>query len=689
MKTKTILLLLFAFSITAFFVFFPSACFSQEQSSEKYKPLAQNAKLIAPEAVLKGFRDGKSAIRVIVNLRRPSAFKRTQNIKNMRVREELEKSTNRAQDRVINILDPGQVRITNRFKYIFGFSSEVSLKGLQTLVNNSGVLSIEKDEILHANLAQGIPLMNASVARSSYSGEGLSVAICDTGVDYNHVRLGNGGFPNSKVIGGYDTGDNDNDPMDFQGHGTACAGISAGDIGSDGDYIGGVAWGARLYALKISQGSGGSAFLSDMIEAWEWCISHQYDDPNNPILVINTSFGAGRFTGNCDSYSLAMTAAAANAKAAGMTLFVSSGNDGYCDAIGWPACITHVVSVGAVYDAHFTADSIGWCVEEQSCADKNPTWGCSSGFYSPNVPYGDQVTVYSNTASSLSLLAPSNWATTTQLGGGYWTAPYGFGGTSAASPYAAGAAACLQSAAKTITGTFLTPDQVQSTLMDTGDSITDTKVAITKPRVNLGSAVATLTTSPTVSTTPLTSITSTTASSGGNITSDGGATIASRGVCWSTSANPTTANSKTTNGTGTGSFPSNITGLSPGTTYHVRAYATNGASMTGYGEDRSFETSYSSTHFVSSDGNCGIKNPCHSKIQDAINAATTGSIILVKQGTYAESLSLGSAKTLLIKGGYNEAYSQPTANTTFIQAPGPTTIKASSGSLKFEMISVK
>jgi subtilisin family serine protease len=229
-----------------------------------------------------------------------------------------------------------------------------------------------------------------------------------------------------------------------------------------------------------------------MIEAWEWCITHQYDDPQNPILIINTSFGAGRYIGYCDSYSPAMTSAAANAKAAGMTLFVSSGNDGYCDAIGWPACISHVVSVGAVYDAHFTAEGIGWCVQQQSCADKIPTFGCESRYYSPDIPYGDQVTVYSNNASFLSLLAPSNWATTTQLGGGYWTAPYGFGGTSAASPYAAGAAACLQSAAKTITGNFLTPDQLQSTLMETGDSVTDTKVAVTKPRINLGQAVASL-----------------------------------------------------------------------------------------------------------------------------------------------------------------------------------------------------
>ena len=443
--------------------------------------------------VLEDFlENGATTTRVIVNLREAETVEAKRSLEKPNRREFLANRIHDFVDRVLQGFSPAQVQKTRSFKYMAGFSAQVTLEGLEVLAEDPDVLSIEKDVLLYPNLAQGIPLMNASVARSSYSGEGLSVAICDTGVDYNHVALGNGGFPNSKVIGGYDTGDDDNDPMDLQGHGTAVAGISAGDLGSDGDYIGGVAWGAKLHALKISQGSGGSAFLSVMIEAWEWCIAHQYDDANNPIMIINTSFGAGRFTGNCDTYSPAMTTAAANAKAAGMTLFVSSGNDGYCDAIGWPACISHVVSVGAVYDAHFTADSIGWCVESQSCADKIPTFGCSTGFYSPDIPYGDQVAVYSNTTSFLSLLAPSNWATTTEIGGGYWTSAYGFGGTSASSPYAAGAAACLQSAAKTITGSFLTPDQLQSTLMETGDSITDTKVAITKPRVNLGKAVATL-----------------------------------------------------------------------------------------------------------------------------------------------------------------------------------------------------
>ncbi|MBN1346855.1 MAG: DUF11 domain-containing protein [Phycisphaerae bacterium] len=93
---------------------------------------------------------------------------------------------------------------------------------------------------------------------------------------------------------------------------------------------------------------------------------------------------------------------------------------------------------------------------------------------------------------------------------------------------------------------------------------------------------------PTVTTTAVSNVGSVTADSGGNVTSNGGAVVTARGVCWSTSANPTIADSKTNNGDGSGSFASSITGLTPGQTCHVRAYATNAAG-TGYGDDVSFK----------------------------------------------------------------------------------------------------
>lgn len=94
---------------------------------------------------------------------------------------------------------------------------------------------------------------------------------------------------------------------------------------------------------------------------------------------------------------------------------------------------------------------------------------------------------------------------------------------------------------------------------------------------------------PTLSTSIATAVTSTTASSGGNITADGGSTVTTRGVCWATTQNPTTANSKTTDGTGPGTFTSNLTGLLPGTTYYVKAYATNSIGTT-YGNQVTITT---------------------------------------------------------------------------------------------------
>ncbi|QTA84768.1 hypothetical protein [Desulfonema magnum] len=95
--------------------------------------------------------------------------------------------------------------------------------------------------------------------------------------------------------------------------------------------------------------------------------------------------------------------------------------------------------------------------------------------------------------------------------------------------------------------------------------------------------------SPTVTTAAISGVTSSSATCGGNVTSDGNADITARGVCWNTSGTPTTAHSKTSDGTGTGIFTSTLTGLASGTTYYVRAYATN-SEGTAYGEEVTFVT---------------------------------------------------------------------------------------------------
>jgi hypothetical protein len=95
---------------------------------------------------------------------------------------------------------------------------------------------------------------------------------------------------------------------------------------------------------------------------------------------------------------------------------------------------------------------------------------------------------------------------------------------------------------------------------------------------------------PVLTTTAVTSITQSTATSGGNIISNGGATIIARGVVWDTLTDPTVAlATKTVNGSGNGSFTSNLTGLVAGKTYYVRAYATN-TNGTTYGNQLNFVT---------------------------------------------------------------------------------------------------
>ena len=105
---------------------------------------------------------------------------------------------------------------------------------------------------------------------------------------------------------------------------------------------------------------------------------------------------------------------------------------------------------------------------------------------------------------------------------------------------------------------------------------------------------------PTLTTTAITSIETTTAISGGIISSDGASNVTSRGICWSTNTNPTTADSKTSDGTGTGNFVSNLTGLLPNTTYYVRDYATNSVG-TAYGNQVSFST-FETMYFPPNDG---------------------------------------------------------------------------------------
>jgi hypothetical protein len=147
---------------------------------------------------------------------------------------------------------------------------------------------------------------------------------------------------------------------------------------------------------------------------------------------------------------------------------------------------------------------------------------------------------------------------------------------------------------------------IYSTATDIGTAISNTETGLTcntsyyryawaynscghSEAASLSQSTLACTLEPTVSTGIVTDISQTTAVSGGNITSQGASEVTERGVCWSTSANPTTSNSKTIDGTGTGEFVSNLTGLTAESHYYIRAYAVN-SNGTGYGDELSFTT---------------------------------------------------------------------------------------------------
>jgi len=159
-----------------------------------------------------------------------------------------------------------------------------------------------------------------------------------------------------------------------------------------------------------------------------------------------------------------------------------------------------------------------------------------------------------------------------------------------------------------------------------------------------------------LTTSSLSLIAQNTASCGGNITTDGGATVTSRGVCWSTStSSPTIANTKTIDGSGIGTFSSAITGLLPGTTYYVRAYATNSVG-TAYGSSRTFGTSSATIP-------TGITTTSISSI--AQTTAISGGTITSNGGTAITSKGVCWSSTTSTPTIFNSTTNNGTGSTSF------------------------
>jgi hypothetical protein len=280
-----------------------------------------------------------------------------------------------------------------------------------------------------------------AVAAAGFVGAGTSVAVLDTGAIYGRADFGNCtavGTPAScRVVYAADFAAEDGQ-QDANGHGTNVGAIVAN-----------TAPGTDILALDVF--TGGAGYGSDILAALDWVVVNQ---PTYAIAAVNMSLGSGRYTSACQNH---YASAIATVRAAGVSVVVASGNDGYTDAIASPACHADALAVGAVYDA--PRGPIGY----SACSDMSPL--------------ADQVTCFSNSNAVLDILAPGALVTA----GGYTMA-----GTSQAAPHVAGAMAVLRAAHPDAS-----LDELEAMLVSSGEDILDGRNGLTFPRLDLEAALAT------------------------------------------------------------------------------------------------------------------------------------------------------------------------------------------------------
>jgi len=251
------------------------------------------------------------------------------------------------------------------FKNLNIAAGKITEEGLNELKNNNNVKKIDLDYPIKATLGDSTRLINSSfvnnlIVKGSYNltGKNIGVCILDTGINYSLSNLG--GSLGKKVVSGYDFVNNDNDPMDDNGHGTHIAGI----IGSNGSLTG-VAPEADIFAIKVLDSSGGG-LVSGLINGIQWCIDNS---TKFNISIITMSLGCGAFDKNCDNEQTCnadlLRDVINNATNYNISVISSSGNKGdgtqstgNYTHISVPACLSNVTSVGAV-DKSYNIASYG------------------------------------------------------------------------------------------------------------------------------------------------------------------------------------------------------------------------------------------------------------------------------------------------------------------------------------------
>jgi len=223
-------------------------------------------------------------------------------------------------------------------RYIVG---KVSASQYSTLTSLPEVEHVYEDYILPLSLNQTVPLIGASqLHQLGTRGQGKSICIIDTGIDYAHPDLDGG-----KVVNGYDFVSGDADPFEAYGaigsHGNWISIIAAGD----GSINTGVAPDARIVAVRAC--TSGTCAVSNVLSGVQFCVENI---ENNGISIIQTEVGGAVSDVYCDAdprFPPLMTELVNQAVAEGVTVTAATGNEDNLTHIAWPACIRNSTAVAS------------------------------------------------------------------------------------------------------------------------------------------------------------------------------------------------------------------------------------------------------------------------------------------------------------------------------------------------------
>ena len=252
-----------------------------------------------------------------------------------------------------------EVEFQTQFRYwlIDSIAGTVELSRIHEIIDLPGVVFVELDGVLGIQMEEVVPVHGVDLVwqDTGYTGEGVTMAIIDTGIDGNHTALDDLDDDNMtddpKIVAFYDAINNPGEtngteifPYDDNGHGTHCAGITAGTGAPNYQHIG-VAPRANLVGVKVLDGGGSGSFAAVMA-GMQWTV-----DKRHEFNIRAASMSLGALTGAIEwtsSEEESVNRMANEMMRAGVTLFIAAGNSGGTATIGTPGSAEDVITVGSL-----------------------------------------------------------------------------------------------------------------------------------------------------------------------------------------------------------------------------------------------------------------------------------------------------------------------------------------------------